>query len=522
MPTFLENHAEKICGTLSCFDRVLFRGYLPLENGWTMAEYLRAQGVRRADLKEFLVSQANRLRHHAFMLAGQAGRPCQYLAKPARKEELARELAVKDHIEEGLVCIFSVLEPCRSFSLVWKEGAPFIRPAKRKCLFLYYYFLDRELGLIHVKLQTWFPFRIQIYVNGHEWLARKLARHGVKFLQHDNAFVRIEDLRRAQAFADGFASLPWVRILSRYAKRVNPLLATLLHSMQYYWATAQAELSTDVLFRRNEDLKELMPRLLEHSLVCFDASDVMSFLGRKLDGRFKGELVSDLRENELKGRLPGRRVKHRMKANWIKMYDKAGSILRIETVINQPELFRVRRRVRRNGKRVTQWVPMRKGVAWLFRYRDVAVACNLRYLNALAQVADPSAALRLLDRITTRHTNQRGRTVRPFNPLASADRDLFRALLAGEHLLHGFSNCDLRKRLQRLGALAPGDTRRQSSRTSRLLARLHSYGLIAKISRSRRWKASQDGLRVMSAALRLREQRFPELHAQPIIPQKAA
>ena len=88
---------------------------------------------------------------------------------------MSQKIAKKDGVEQGLVCIFSVLEPCRSFSMVWKNGKTFIRPAKRRCLFLYYYFLDRDIGLIHVKIQTWFPFRIQIYVNGHEWLAKKLA-----------------------------------------------------------------------------------------------------------------------------------------------------------------------------------------------------------------------------------------------------------------------------------------------------------------------------------------------------------
>jgi hypothetical protein len=241
----------------------------------------------------------------------------------------------------------------------------------------------------------------------------------------------------------------------------------------------------------------------------------MNFLGRDLRGNFRGELVTDLAQRELKGRLPGRRVKHRMKANWIKMYDKAGSILRIELVINQPEEFRVRRRVRRNGKRVTLWVPMRKGVAWLFRYCDVSRSCNQRYLNALAEVADPSAALRLLDKLTLRRRNTKGRSVRPFNPLARADRDLFRALLAGEHFIHGFSNKELRAKFRELGVDQPSDPSRQSGHTSRLLARLHAYGLVAKVPRSRRWKVSADGCRAMSASIFLREQRFPVLHAQP-------
>ena len=60
-------------------------------------------------------------------------------------ETLARELAERDGIQDGLVCIYSVLEPCRTYSLRWNQP-DHIQPAKRKCLFLYYYFMDRERG----------------------------------------------------------------------------------------------------------------------------------------------------------------------------------------------------------------------------------------------------------------------------------------------------------------------------------------------------------------------------------------
>ena len=74
----------------------------------------------------------------------------------------------------------------------------------------------------------------------------------------------------------------------------------------------------------------------------------MTFLGRKLRGSFEGEIVSDL--SDFSGRIPGCRIKHRVKENWIKMYDKSGLVLRVETVINNPEEFRVRKRVTRKGK----------------------------------------------------------------------------------------------------------------------------------------------------------------------------
>lgn len=83
-----------------------------------------------------------------------------------RKEDLARQLAERDGIQEGLVCVFAVVEPCRTFSLRWREGSAFIQSARRKCLSLYYYFMDRELGLIHVRLQTWFPMQLQVFLEG--------------------------------------------------------------------------------------------------------------------------------------------------------------------------------------------------------------------------------------------------------------------------------------------------------------------------------------------------------------------
>ena len=120
----------------------------------------------------------------------------------------------------------------------------------------------------------------------------------------------------------------------------------------------------------------------------------------------------------------------------------------METVINQPEEFRVRRRVRRRGRRKTEWVPLRKSVAYLFRYREICRQCNSRYLAALALVEDPTPALRGLDDITVGKAPAPGRSVKAFNPLPRADSHLFGALLSGDHIVRGFANRDLRDKLR--------------------------------------------------------------------------
>ena len=197
------------------------------------------------------------------IIAQQEGRPFQYLQEKIKKEDLAKQIAERDHIEEGLICIFSVLEPFRTFSFRTEKGKPFVASARRKCRFLYFYFINRDFGLMPVKLQTRFPMPIQVYVNGHEWLARKLKQHAIRYTKRENAFLWIEDLARAQKFSDRFCSLDWPSLLSRYAKKINPLTADLLKAMPYYWVTAQSEYSTDILFKKRGSLKRALSTITQ-------------------------------------------------------------------------------------------------------------------------------------------------------------------------------------------------------------------------------------------------------------------
>ena len=173
----------------------------------------------------------------------------------------------------------------------------------------------------------------------------------------------------------------------------------------------------------------------------------------------------------------------------------------------------MRRRVRRQGHDVMAWVPLRKSVTLLFRYREISAQSNVRYLEALSQVQDPTPAVRDLDALTTKAPTKDGRTVRAFNPLSRNERIVFEVLLAGEHALHGFTNRDVRQKLGLTSyPLAPDEDRRPSQVT-RLFRRLHAHGLIAKIPRSHRWRVSLAGRPTMSTAIKLREVAYPSLFA---------
>lgn len=178
-------------------------------------------------------------------------------------------------------------------------------------------------------------------------------------------------------------------------------------------------------------LEELYPRLASNSMLCLGAREVMGFLGRKLRGQFKGQIVTDLLKLAFRS-IPGARVKHRVKESWLKMYDKVGVVLRVETVINSPEEFRVSRRVTRKRHWTMQWIPMLKGVAYPFRHRDVSMSSNSRYLDALAVVSDQGSKVHGLEQITRRKQVTRSRAARASNLLARDDVELFQA--AGQAL----------------------------------------------------------------------------------------
>jgi hypothetical protein len=499
---FLVKHADKVTGVLSCFDRVIFRGYLPLSYARGLSGFLYQQKVLLKDFKDYAPRIAERIKEHVKGLVAKAGAPYRHLPSKEPMEEQARRLAKAKDLKEGIVCGFSRLETCRSFRFEVRDGLPGLRPDFRRCLVLYVFLLHAVLGLIHVKIHTWLPLTMQVYVNGHDFLARKLDALGMAYTMHDNAFTRIADLKAAQACADRFAKQNWPKLLGQLAQQFNPLVGQELRGQDYYWVMDQAEYATDVLFGDRPALAGLYPRLVEHARLCLSAEDVLRFLGRKLHPSFQGEVQSHVGR-----RVEGVRVKHTMKSNKLKMYDKAGLVLRIETVINDPTEFRVRRR--KAGRKELSWQPLRKGIAWLWRYAEVSRAANGRYLEALVVVDDDSPARRLLDRVT-RPAKLHGRRKRALQPLSPADQALFLAVLRGEHRLHGFRNRDLAGRLYPKAANDPLERRRRCGRVTRLIQVLRAHALVAKIPRTRRYRVTAQGERLMSAALKVKEIDFPK------------
>lgn len=513
MERFVERYRDRIVGTIAGFDRILFRGQiLHLCHPEGMGKFLSSQQVLYKNYAPYVQMFTERIKTHAKSVAEQQQRPFEYLASCATsKEEQARAIARRDQVAQGLVCILSCVEPCYSFSvrgdreskqlrLVWGPG---------KCQHLYFYYLDRDFGLMHVRLQTWFPFMLQVCVNGREWLAHQMERAGIAYTKADNCFTEIAELPQAQAISDSFNQLQFGELLSAFARRVNPWLAQdgPVVLAPYYWTMRQAEYATDVLFANRESLAAVYPALVRHAITQFSCQDVMRFLGRQTNSRFAGEAHSSYA-----GRVEGLRVKHWVEENSIKMYDKAGSVLRVETTINNPTRFRSRRTLKTETGLATKYLPLRKGIADIGRRVEISRAANGRYLEALAVVGLPAPSYRLLDKVSQR-VEVAGRKYRALRPVTPEESELFRAVLRGEHQLQGVRNGELRKQLYPEQEGEAESRQRAAARVGRQLGLLKAHELIYKVPKTNYYRVTKSGQAVMATALAFREREVALLAA---------
>jgi hypothetical protein len=522
MQTFTSVHQSDILGEITMFDRMILRGHLTtLYPEGAFQRFLSSQNVLLKDFGRYVDNMTKILKARIASIAEKQGRPMIYLAAAMTasrgamsKEDLARQIAERDKISEGLICVLFTLETCMSFQVKANHDSHKLEVVRspRKCLHYYLYFIDSEFGFMHVRIQSWFPFQIQVYLNGRAWLARQMDRLKIGYVRYENTFLWVEKVEAVQALCRKFLRRKWVRLLDAFARRVNPFLP-LLRSIgfgTYWWVIDEAEIATDVMFRSRQRLEVLLPDILKYALTTFSSEDVLRFLGKKrLHGNFQGEVTSDM-----KRRPEGYRVKHRVKGNSIKAYDKF-SVLRVETTISQPREFkvlRVTRRRRAPRRLIRRWQPMGKSVGNLARYCQVGSEANHRYLKALAQVPQRDKAVRELDSLC-QPVSKDGRRFARLQPLSSAEREVFREVLSTDHAIHGVRNRDLRTALYgRACSTTPEETRRQCERVSRTLRKLWAHGLIYRVRNANLYRVTSRGYRVMSAVLAFHNQGFSEAY----------
>jgi len=480
-------------GVLNCYDRVVVSGNV---QGWCyakgMTHYLYQQNIRIFDYAKFAEPLRERIRENAEALAKEADVEIEFVRKKDFRKEACIQAVLKERGEmPGLVHILSAMESCNSYQ-PWHDRQSrktFLHADSGKCLHYYFYFVDEELGLCYLRVPTWAPFRLQFYFNGHGWLASQLKANGVAFEMVDNAFADIADFEKANELAKKLDVERLSQRLNALANRYCPVVAE--QNMSYYWSIMQAEYATDFVFKDQDTLQAFYPYLLETLTHAVKPADIATFLGRKLNGNYQGEIGNRFN----KKRWLGSRLKHQMGPVSIKMYDKFGLILRIETTVNNVTFFKQYRQVdKRDGTSVMKWAPMKKTIYSLPPLQEVLLAANQRYSKFISASATPEVGVEKLHHLAESKTENNHR-YKGFNLFSEEDTCTFRTLLQGEFAISGFTNKQLRLSLELLSA----------SQTTRLIARLRVHGMIKKVARCYKYYLTDLGRQWAAMALKLRE-----------------
>ena len=487
-----ERYRERLAGVLSCYDRIIVTGTLPgacYAKG--MTAFLSARQIRIFDYPQFAEPLRDRVRERATELAAAAGVTIEHIAQShIRKEDVVAKVLTERGDHPGLVHIISAMEACPTYK-PWhskQTHRTFLRPATGKCLHYYFYFIDAELGLIYLRVPTWCPFRLQFYCNGHGWLARQLTAAGIGFTLADNAFVRIDDWQRAQTLADHLSPKALHHVLDHYAKQCCPVFEVLAPS--YHWSFMQIEYATDLVFRSQAVLKPLYEQLSRHAILTVKAEHVATFLGHKITAQLAQEIGS-----QFATRIEGICVKHRFGKSSIKIYDKFGLVLRIETTTNDVSAFKHYRKVEpQRGPASYAFAPVKKNIYSLTDLAQILLGCNRRYLEYLSSLDDFSAGIRALDRLT-RSRSVNGRTLRGLNFFSRAEQTLLSALQRPAFNIAGLRRADL---LPLFAQCSPATLTRN-------LARLRQLGVIKRVTGTYRYYLTRAGRAAIAAGRRLTE-----------------
>jgi len=540
---------------LGGYDRLRFRGSLrPLFSPKWMRALLCSAKIL---LKDF-AQHAQQVSHQMGDLARQAAtdqqRPYHYVRGSSSsfdKEEWIQRVAQQDQIQEGLIAVLGAVEPCSVMTVRGNHQTQRLEPVyeQRKCLHFYHYYEDPLFGRCHVRVQSWYPFTVDVCLNGRAMLARQMDECQLAYRRADNCFLDLADPPAAQKLADAQLKLDWVTHLNRLLALAHPVFRQVLeplYALQYYWTSSQSEYATDLVFKDPEQLAQLYPAFVHHGIMTFRTPRVMRFLGHqvpvrsgKVNGRFKGPARSDRIE-----RHEGVCLRHGVGINGIKIYDKFAQLLRVETTLNAPEVFKVYRkdpaqaplkRLRLPGKNkaplslphqsVTscvapqaanppprRWQRLRRSVTDMPRRAEVSRAANVRYLEALASTR-ATAPLGAAVKNLCRPLQKDGYRFRGLNPLSEPDAALLEIISRGEWTINGFRNKDIRKYLYPPPSRSPVQTRRRSAAVSRKLRLLRAHGLIRKIKGSHRYLLTQNGRQLITLLLTARKADVQQLTA---------
>ena len=499
----IEQNKEKINGILETFDRMIINGYLlNLCNYRHFLFYLIENNIKLVDFYKFALKETEELCNHIDNYIKENNAELIYLnSGKIDKNEIVMTELEKSPNKTGLITALSAVEICNTMTVKPNKETQKLEVTSRptKCKHYYFYYNDDEFGLMYLKIQTWFPYNVQIYINGREYLSKLLDKNHIKYEMYNNSFSYIEDFTKAQELADDILNQKISNSFDGLIKQINIHLPKIekIFSHSYYWCIDQCEFATDINFKSREDLSLFYKTLVETAYFTFSSEDIYSFFGRnvsKIHNFSKGEIVSDLRH-----RYQGYRIKFKINNNQIKMYDK-GNNLRIEVTINNPKDFKVLKEKERiiehkSIEKEKVWIPMGKSISNLYRYVEISKSITKRYIEALPKINIDEVPITEINKISSSiEVNDRKYT--GFNILEKDTLNLFSIISSGEYLINGFSNKLIREKY-----FSKEITKKDINKLTRILSKLKAHGIIKKVARKNKYYLTINGRKIINSIL---------------------
>ena len=504
MKLFIDKFSNLVKGTISGFDRIVFKGLvLPLMSTSEVMTFCRYKGILNKDYKKWIVKQTKIIIDNADQYARvNCGHPIIHIPTwRIRKEKLAHEQQKKENILSGLIGVWSCLERGSSYRAVYcaEAGFPQLKHYQVQCKHLYFYFDDIEYGFMNIRLQTWFPYHIQICLNGREWLRRALEKEGIKFFVHGNKFLYIEDYQKAQQLLDKQLDIRFTDMLNDFALRIFPDMKDILGPyLSYYWTLWQSEWATDFIFDTAASLKSIMDSLLRYAHIAGTSCRVLRYLDRPVtksgrpDNRAQDTVVTRITDFN-----DGIRLRHWVDHNSVKIYNEQNN-LRVETTINDPGKFKVFRHKQGQDKKETkQRLPLRKGVMDTPLRAAVSQDVNNRLMDDLSFLKEETPLCNIMDGLI-KGIIKNGRKFRGLDPVGK-DRELILLLTDPAFMISGFTNKMLRNDLSNVSFGSGRRDKQLSAKVSRHLKLLRVHGIIRKLPRQNRYQVTIKGMQLAKA-----------------------
>ncbi len=372
---FTSDFSSHINFSYSFFDRIIVRGYIrSMFRPASVITLLRNLGFSKHTNGIFKLF-SDQLNSHIKKLAVKFEVPILW-----RDNHGGKEMEMQSYVEEyyfnqkklGVVCIIKSLEFMSCYwnkQLTTKKGSLFTKMfwMKKQVTQHYIYINDSELGFCCLKISSGLPFHCQFYCNGHWYLRRQLDKKGIGYKMQDNAFLKIDDEAYVENLIKGFKGSIidkrisyWMDKWFRFDKGERSTCSSIL---KHNWYTCQCKVCSNVVFKNKPYFERLYDKVLEkhHSI---GAPNSLSKLF---------ELKRERKQSKSTNKTYYQKAcsKHWIQGNSIKMYNKGGYLLRVETTINNPRL---------PGAKLQKPIFEIKGYYWY------GFGCNNRFFTAIAKI----------------------------------------------------------------------------------------------------------------------------------------